>query len=216
VGSRDLRPNCLTAIMPSSAWVALPSDVVLWQFNFVSATALRGNPVSIGVRCSSCGYQFRRPAALVGKSEKCPECGKVVIIRDDGVAELAETPEAQSAEPGAASSEPRSTARSFAERPPQQRPPGASRRVPGTWDDRRPATAPWVWAFVVLCGLIPVLMLGGVIPVLIAIGGASSCIAIARNLSIPLVVRVPVCAAITVFCWFLLFALLLVVAAASR
>ena len=36
----------------------------------------------------------------------------------------------------------------------------------------------WVWLFAVICGVIPVLAVGGAIPMMIGIGGASLCFAI--------------------------------------
>jgi hypothetical protein len=59
----------------------------------------------------------------------------------------------------------------------------------------------WGWVFAVLCGIIPVLTLGGAIPAAIGIGGASACANIARMVSLPLVLRMLACAGLTTVCW---------------
>jgi len=35
---------------------------------------------SIDAQCPHCGHEFRRPAALAGKQEKCPKCNKAFIV----------------------------------------------------------------------------------------------------------------------------------------
>jgi hypothetical protein len=67
---------------------------------------------------------------------------------------------------------------------------------------------PWAWAFVVACGIIPVLTLGGAIPGAIGFGGAGGCIAVARSPSMALGIKLAVCTAITVVCWVLVIVLL--------
>ena len=65
----------------------------------------------------------------------------------------------------------------------------------------KPPIPPWAWVFVVACGIIPVLTLGGAIPTGIGVGGAAACIGVARNPSMPVAGRVVLCAVITVGCW---------------
>jgi hypothetical protein len=66
---------------------------------------------------------------------------------------------------------------------------------------------PWAWLFAVACGIIPVMTLGGAIPGGIGFGGAGGCLAIARDSSRPLPVRVLLCTGITLLCWGLLIVL---------
>jgi hypothetical protein len=67
---------------------------------------------------------------------------------------------------------------------------------------RPPAEIPqWAYFFAVLCGIIPVLTLGGAIPVMVGVGGAGGCIKVARSAAMPLVVRLFLCVAITAACW---------------
>jgi hypothetical protein len=67
---------------------------------------------------------------------------------------------------------------------------------------RPPAEIPqWAYLFAVLCGIIPVLTLGGAIPVAVGVGGAGGCIKVARSGSMPLAVRVLLCLVITAGCW---------------
>ena len=67
---------------------------------------------------------------------------------------------------------------------------------------------PWAWIFVVACGLIPVVTLGGAIPGALGFGGAAGCIAVARDASKAIGLRVGICVAVTIACWVLLVALL--------
>ncbi len=66
----------------------------------------------------------------------------------------------------------------------------------------------WTWIFVVACGIIPVLTLGGAIPGAIGFGGAGGCIGVARSASMSVGARAAVCVAITAICWALVIALL--------
>ncbi len=59
----------------------------------------------------------------------------------------------------------------------------------------------WSFVFVLLCAAIPFVALGGVIPALLGTGGGFGCMLIARKSSIPVVVRVVLCAGLTVLCW---------------
>jgi len=69
-------------------------------------------------------------------------------------------------------------------------------------------TPQWGYFFAVVCGIIPVVTLGGCVPIFLGFGGASGCLAVSRRASIPTVLRLLVCVAITGFCWLLLLALL--------
>jgi len=66
---------------------------------------------------------------------------------------------------------------------------------------------PWAWVFVIACGIIPVITLGGAIPGAIGFGGAGGCLAVARNPSLDIAARIGICVAITAACWVGLFAL---------
>lgn len=72
----------------------------------------------------------------------------------------------------------------------------------------QPAIPPWAWVFVVACGAIPVVAIGGAIPMALGFGGAGGCIGLARDTKKPLGLRVGGCVAITVLCWALFGALL--------
>jgi hypothetical protein len=75
---------------------------------------------------------------------------------------------------------------------------------------------PWTWAFVIACGVLPLLTLGGAIPTGIAFGGAGGCIGVARNPEMPVGTRIAICAAITVGCWIVVFGMVIAFAAAQR
>ena len=71
-----------------------------------------------------------------------------------------------------------------------------------------PKAAPvpsWAKLFAFACGIIPLLTLGGAIPTAIGFGGASSCLAVARNPQMDLGTRLLLCAAITGGCWMSVF-----------
>jgi hypothetical protein len=74
----------------------------------------------------------------------------------------------------------------------------------------------WAYVFVAACGLIPVVTLGGCLPVMIGISGAGGCMQLARLQSLPAVVRILACVAITVVCWILLGVVLLAIATAMK
>lgn len=67
----------------------------------------------------------------------------------------------------------------------------------------------WSWAFIIACGLIPVVALGGAIPAVLGIGGAFACTAIARNKSKSTGTRIALCVGVTVLVW-ILFGVMLV------
>lgn len=62
----------------------------------------------------------------------------------------------------------------------------------------------WSWLFVVICGAIPIITLGGLIPVLIGIGGATACRRIAKSRNVNIFVRVFACIAVSFVAWLLL------------
>lgn len=62
----------------------------------------------------------------------------------------------------------------------------------------------WAWIFIVLCGLIPVVTLGGIIPIILGVGGAFGCRAIASNPGDSQARRIGACLALTVTAWVLL------------
>ena len=66
----------------------------------------------------------------------------------------------------------------------------------------------WAWLFVLACGVIPVLTLGGAIPGMIGFGGAAGCLAISRDVSKPALLRIIFCGGITIASW-VLFLLML-------
>lgn len=61
----------------------------------------------------------------------------------------------------------------------------------------------WAWLFVVACGVIPIVSLGGCVPGAIGAGGAYGCAAVARNQDIPTVLGVVICIVITAISWIL-------------
>ena len=76
-------------------------------------------------------------------------------------------------------------------------------------------TPQWVYFFVALCGILPVLTLGGCIPVAVGLGGAGSCLKVARVQSLPGVVRFFACVVITGIAWCVVGLLVLAVFAES-
>src|SRR5262245_44490907 len=73
---------------------------------------------------------------------------------------------------------------------------------------RSGSTPGWAYLFAGACGLIPIVALGGMIPIAIGLGGAGSCMGVARLSTVPVIVRVLLCLLITGACW-LGFALLI-------
>ena len=65
----------------------------------------------------------------------------------------------------------------------------------------KPAIPPWAWIFAVLCGIIPIVTLGGAIPAAIGFGGASGSIAVARSDSMTTFPKIFTCSVITFCCW---------------
>lgn len=80
--------------------------------------------------------------------------------------------------------------------------------LPGSAADPVPG---WAWIFIVACGLIPVITLGGAVPATIGVGGASAVISLARLRSWSVVMRAGACAAVTLACWLSLGLLLVAI-----
>lgn len=64
----------------------------------------------------------------------------------------------------------------------------------------------WMWIFIVACGIIPVLTLGGVVPLLIGLGGASGCVAVSRHPTRSTRAKAAWATGITIVAWVLLIA----------
>jgi hypothetical protein len=80
----------------------------------------------------------------------------------------------------------------------------------GTGQQVKPSTPRpgWSWLFIIACGVIPIVSLGGVIPVIIGIGGAFGCARISRNASFSITQKVIFCIGVTILCWVLFFLLI--------
>lgn len=63
----------------------------------------------------------------------------------------------------------------------------------------------WAWIFVIACGLIPFVALGGAIPILLGLGGVSICLALARDTARSVVARVAMCIGVTLLAWILYY-----------
>src|SRR5262249_18875480 len=74
-------------------------------------------------------------------------------------------------------------------------------------------TPQWAYFFVALCGVLPLLTLGGAIPVAVGLGGAGSCLKVARVHSMPGIARFFVCVLITAAAWAVVGFVVLAVAA---
>ena len=73
---------------------------------------------------------------------------------------------------------------------------------------KAPPIPPWAWIFVVLCGAIPLVTLGGAIAAAIGFGAAGGCSGVARLKNMSISARVGICLAITVAAWAVLFVVL--------
>lgn len=71
-------------------------------------------------------------------------------------------------------------------------------------------TPQWAYFFAVACGAIPVIALGGLIPAALGLGGAGTCLKIARSGSVPMGLRLLTCVTVTALCWLLFVMLVLV------
>jgi hypothetical protein len=74
----------------------------------------------------------------------------------------------------------------------------------------------WAWLFVVACGLIPVLALGGALPILIGLGAATVCASIAKDETKTTGMRLALCAGVTVLAWILFVVLVFGIAALRK
>jgi hypothetical protein len=59
----------------------------------------------------------------------------------------------------------------------------------------------WAWAFLVACGAIPFITMGGALPALLGFGGVTGVAALSRQSRWSVTKRVGVCAGITLACW---------------
>jgi Fas apoptotic inhibitory molecule (FAIM1) len=69
----------------------------------------------------------------------------------------------------------------------------------------------WVWAFVLACGIIPIISLGGAVPALIGSGGAAYCYSISQDTSKKMTTRIFMCFGVTAICWSLFIGLILAI-----
>jgi len=70
--------------------------------------------------------------------------------------------------------------------------------LPGSAADPVPG---WAWVFIVACGLIPVISVGGAVPMLLAMAGIGGTLAVARVREWSVPMRAGICAAVAVACW---------------
>src|SRR5262245_4710645 len=61
----------------------------------------------------------------------------------------------------------------------------------------------WGWIFVVACGAIPVISLGGAIPAALGVGAAGACAAVSKKPDMSGALRLGACFGITMGAWFL-------------
>jgi hypothetical protein len=91
------------------------------------------------------------------------------------------------------------------------------RQQRGWGGDQSPSATPgWAYVFAGLCGLIPIVALGGCVPVAVGIGGASTCLGLSRLRRLPGAVRVIGCIAITGTAWVVFAAVLVAMRAAFK
>jgi hypothetical protein len=86
-------------------------------------------------------------------------------------------------------------------------------------DNEKPPKPPipyWGYIFAGVCGILPVLTLGGAVPGAVGFGGAASCIAVSRDPSKSVGVRVAICAGIGLVCWMVVGALFFWMASKRR
>jgi hypothetical protein len=63
------------------------------------------------------------------------------------------------------------------------------------------STPGWAFFFAAMCGIIPVVTLGGLIPVGVGVAGVSACLAVGRATSLPAILRVLFSILIVGACW---------------
>lgn len=66
----------------------------------------------------------------------------------------------------------------------------------------------WAWVFIVACGIIPILTIGGAIPTILGVGGAFYCASVSRDSSKKTGTRVAVCLGTAIACWVLVLLVL--------
>lgn len=77
--------------------------------------------------------------------------------------------------------------------------------------DSSDSVPPWVWPFVIACGIIPIISLGGAVPAMIGSAGACYCYSISQDTSKQATTRVLMCFGVTSICWVLFIGLILAV-----
>lgn len=138
------------------------------------------------VSCPSCGANF----PLEDATE--PDYSKQVL------APAAKNP-TQTVDPWGAPQSAAPVLRTDVEDDPYRPPREASYRSHS--DTEKGEMPAWVWLFVVACGAIPVVALGGAIPAAIGFGAAGGCMSVSRMTSLPPTGRVLICFGITVAAW---------------
>ena len=88
----------------------------------------------------------------------------------------------------------------------------------GTENQKQPKPPIPVWGYVFagVCGILPILTLGGAIPGAVGFGGAAACIGISRDQSKSVGTRVAICLTIAVVCWLVVGAVFFLMANKRR
>lgn len=156
------------------------------------------------VSCPACRSLLSYPADLAGKAGRCPTC--------NGVVELP-APAAPAEEEYDYAPERRQSVRDDPDDAWQvDREPVAKKAKKPDKPDPIPG---WAWFFVVGCGIIPVITLGGAIPAAVGFGGAGACMSVARNRQMSIEARIGTCIAITVGCWVAVIAVIAAIVASQ-
>jgi hypothetical protein len=74
----------------------------------------------------------------------------------------------------------------------------------------------WSYLFATVCGIIPIVALGGIIPITLGLTGASGCLGVSRMGNMPVALRLLACVGITVVCWGLFLLMLGAVLAEAK
>jgi hypothetical protein len=67
----------------------------------------------------------------------------------------------------------------------------------------------WLWIFIVACGSMPIISMGGAIPAVLGLGGAAICLSQGRNTKIPINFRILICIGVTIAAWLLYLVLII-------
>jgi hypothetical protein len=158
----------------------------------------------LAISCTSCAHAIPLPGDRI--PPWCPQCG-ADVKRDTQPLEVPDPP------PSAAPARiPHAIANARSAALPTLEGSAPVGLAPELTDASAPTSKPpvpgWVVPFLVGCGVIPLVTLGGALPVLIAVGGISGCLSVSRKESLDVPVRVGACAAILVACWLTLLATL--------